>query len=1282
MNRARASLSVERAFSAANNIRDKADLIKKEIINAVNLLDQKLGAGAAQALYEVYIQMASVPDLWEPTHVLTTKGRAIIDTVIHRDVSASLIRNAARYVLDQAGAAVPPLQPETWIKRALTNATYSGLTTDAQTQFKSIIKTFWVAVKREYDEAAAAPALSVNMPRTIAPSKAPAEDLEKALIDAFGTLDPSNWPMGVAQKSMLVEGLREYREAQNLHARYKIEGKETEARREQMVMNRLRSEWEKAFERARLSAENAGYVPAKPATEGHYDVQIYAPQTDALLKEFGETVGTADPKQVAAREAFDFRGKGTYNFAGQEVVPSFPFRGDGAYFGRQLGRGFENLTGFDRYGIANLSSSIEDRALGWLIGLLQRYAATGGDDDATSVVLGGNGDYTYHDIVKTVLPIASAAAQAYSSGMDPVGIAKQIIGAAAGTQKSGGGGGIGEFIQSIIPHVLPAVVDALPDIINLFKGLGTYTIGPQEIRAYPARMAITYPDGRQAIDDEVNYLKRGRSEVAGMGGQFARVQNNEIVDPHTPGFFSRQPPVIRTEGESTVFSHREYLKDVLGGPGFSRVLGMDINPGLSDSFPLLSRFAMYFQKYQFEQLVFYYNSTTTEGNANASGTVILASDLNPESPGFTSKRSAENSQYTTSGKVTDLIVSGFECDPKQIGQTIKYVRYGELISGTDTQNYDMGRFFCYTQNVPQQEVGEIWVEYKVRLIGLRDNSRLPLMPGEGMSAVMFPPLSSSTLPSYAPCTLFLNPDTFQSLSALNGAPPPLTEWHVSPPGWTGSAKNPSLYTHFFEQPANPGYASSHAYGTFTTSPNLKVESGGAWSNTGASSGNITLNDVGVLQLTFEAVPFGTYSFTFTASLHVSAAPFPAAGTNTAVPCYLSVSILSGTIVENIPPGTTLPWQISGTKHNTYMCYAGFTFQAGNKGGPIVFQVDGSVGGGTGINSGGILNSISISFLRTHALASRLPVDGRAIDVAGASASVVDTAPSGSSGSSTVVSVGASAPASYTPVSFAISEGGCYSLNTLAASNGTNTSVQFDLGTLCYPLGYSTEGLTLSQLPVPTGWVEADNGMNGQYSSGLVYMDVAGNNQRIQFSGFFSVTPLVTMTSLSGNTAVLWGNVISSGTVMSLTFPAQQGQVFSFQQNASLNVSGDNTSFTAQSSGADYQTALGFTNTHPGGMGVSPASSSSASYSLNVVKGGGIVVANMTGQTSSTFAPSSYPGYFQLTNAFTLTATSSGTISINISWPRTLYPTPPVVASGTTPLSVQLIQQNFSFQRTQ
>lgn len=208
---------------------------------------------------------------------------------------------------------------------------------------------------------------------------------------------------------------------------------------------------------------------------------------------------------------------------------------------------------------------------------------------------------------------------------------------------------------------------------------------------------------------------------AGMGSYKGRgtYTSNVLMAGGRPGLSSRTGSV---DNQEIVITHKEYLQDVFGPSqsGFTNQL-IPINPGLTESFPFLSQIAANYEEYELEQLVFEFHSTVDAGNATngATGTIIMATNYNPDQAGFVSKEAMMQYHGGVSGRITEDVVHGVECDPrKNAGSHQKFVRTNGL-SNQQLKDFDLGNFQFGIVNIPtgfkNSQIGELWVHYKVRL---------------------------------------------------------------------------------------------------------------------------------------------------------------------------------------------------------------------------------------------------------------------------------------------------------------------------------------------------------------------------------------------------------------------------------------------------------------------------------------------------------------------------------------------------------------------------------------
>lgn len=177
------------------------------------------------------------------------------------------------------------------------------------------------------------------------------------------------------------------------------------------------------------------------------------------------------------------------------------------------------------------------------------------------------------------------------------------------------------------------------------------------------------------------------------------------------------------DSDDIVISHTEFLQSIVptATSGFQTQFQCVVNPGLATFAPMLSQIAKYYDEYEMIQLVFEFKSTVTDGNNNAEGTVLMASQYNPTAALFTSDIAMDNYAHSVSSKVTNTVQCGVECARNRTGQaTTEYVRSGPVPSGQDPKTYDLCTFQIATQDAHKDlQIGRLYVHYKVRLSKLK-----------------------------------------------------------------------------------------------------------------------------------------------------------------------------------------------------------------------------------------------------------------------------------------------------------------------------------------------------------------------------------------------------------------------------------------------------------------------------------------------------------------------------------------------------------------------------------
>lgn len=558
---------------------------------------------------------------------------------------------------------------------------------------------------------------------------------------------------------------------------------------------------------------------------GYYAPKTYVQTgTEEGIERFGKTVGTATNEQLRARAMSGYHGYGAYTSDGYE--------GSGGYYSDIIAGALADAISAKSKPLGMIARKLLPHILAELETRVRDYFGNPSSNEET---------------------VAAAAA------VNPNAHPHEVVrGVASNT--------LDTLVQDPMKRNRNERNESWQDSMartglawpELYSGSGVY----QTRSNGDGDMTYSLVQDPSRFDTKQDYHPQGFNVATG-----GSLRVNQIIDPGAD--YSRRPPSMMSTDDETgdlVFSHREYLTDVTPtSADFQTFQNFALNPGLKDTFPLLAQFAQYFETYQFEQLIFRFRSIVTPGNGTAGGTVMLATCYNSMSAQFSSKRALENSEYSISGKVTDDIRMGIECEAKKnaLGGPL-YIRYGEIPNNQSLQTYDMGFVQICTQGAsvsPVQDIGEIWVDYRVRLGKLRAVAQLPIQVGEGTSLAVEYPINEVAVANAPTCTgLPFNPlvTSAMNLGTSGLLINPITITNGALPGWERSASNGI---------ANGGdaYLSTSPDGTwvagvqYTQSSNLVTRVGRFANDNGA-----------YLQFEFNAVPYGTYVFNTAASYYIPA----------------------------------------------------------------------------------------------------------------------------------------------------------------------------------------------------------------------------------------------------------------------------------------------------------------------------------------------------------------------------------------------------------------------------
>lgn len=187
------------------------------------------------------------------------------------------------------------------------------------------------------------------------------------------------------------------------------------------------------------------------------------------------------------------------------------------------------------------------------------------------------------------------------------------------------------------------------------------------------------------------------------------------------------------------YSGTEYIMDVYGtNAGFTTV-SFPINPGLSETFTLLSGISTTFETYRFKKLTFYYKPMVADliSSSNTTlGTVGMAFTYDPDDPSqvnanqpqtsssFPNKSSFMNYEGSVSVRPDQPLIFNVDCRHGHRRNPLYFVRQGES-KGIDIRLSDLGIFWLA---VAQQQsigiLGELYCKYTVEFQKSKPNYSL------------------------------------------------------------------------------------------------------------------------------------------------------------------------------------------------------------------------------------------------------------------------------------------------------------------------------------------------------------------------------------------------------------------------------------------------------------------------------------------------------------------------------------------------------------------------------
>lgn len=212
-------------------------------------------------------------------------------------------------------------------------------------------------------------------------------------------------------------------------------------------------------------------------------------------------------------------------------------------------------------------------------------------------------------------------------------------------------------------------------------------------------------------------LQRFIGNVTGLGDY--HIKKNSLWS----GNYSQTPQVMNGAKRQVSITRKEFLGDVITAdtPGAFSINDFIINPGNPETFPWLAGIASAFQEYRIDGMLFHFKTMSADAlnsTNTALGSVVMATEYNPDAPLFTSKQDMENTEFSSSIKPSESCLHPIECARHESVLNELYVARGGIIPPGGTRAfYDFARFSIATQGFQAANVniGELWVTYQITL---------------------------------------------------------------------------------------------------------------------------------------------------------------------------------------------------------------------------------------------------------------------------------------------------------------------------------------------------------------------------------------------------------------------------------------------------------------------------------------------------------------------------------------------------------------------------------------
>jgi hypothetical protein len=209
----------------------------------------------------------------------------------------------------------------------------------------------------------------------------------------------------------------------------------------------------------------------------------------------------------------------------------------------------------------------------------------------------------------------------------------------------------------------------------------------------------------------------GASLSKWLGSGDYSVQSNSIVNSMKA---SGSIPSMHQNDQTIIVRHKEYIMEVRSATSFTVLNSLPINPGMSQTFPWLSRLANNYQQYRIRGMVYHYVPTSgsaISGTNNALGSVMLQTSYRSTDTLPGSKVELLNEYWATECVPSETQAHPIECNPAENPFNVQYIRGTEVPTTENQLMYDLGvtHVAVSGQQAAGVVLGDLWVTYEIEL---------------------------------------------------------------------------------------------------------------------------------------------------------------------------------------------------------------------------------------------------------------------------------------------------------------------------------------------------------------------------------------------------------------------------------------------------------------------------------------------------------------------------------------------------------------------------------------